>query len=122
MEDDLSFLENGRRPQFFFKWKTTSILLKMEDDLNSFENGRRPQFIDNRRRLTFFVNGRRPYFFVNGRQLISYVNGNRRRLIFWVNEKKPKESTPRGVPPIFVYPKSYFLVTINPMQNFRTLQ
>ena len=73
MEDDLNYLENGRRPQFFGKWKTTSIFLengiqpqfrtqigrrpqlfgkwkttsifwKMEDDLNSLENGRRPQF------------------------------------------------------------------------------
>jgi hypothetical protein len=33
MEDDLNFFENGRRPHFFFKWKTTSIILKMEDDL-----------------------------------------------------------------------------------------
>ena len=59
MEDDLIFLINGRRPQFFqmeddliflngrrpkyscewkttsnsFKWKTTSIFLKSEDDL-----------------------------------------------------------------------------------------
>jgi hypothetical protein len=50
MEDDLNNLENGRRPQYFrkwnmtsffkkeyefylFKWKTTSIFLKMEDNL-----------------------------------------------------------------------------------------
>jgi hypothetical protein len=26
MEDNLNFLENGRQPQFFGKWKTTSIL------------------------------------------------------------------------------------------------
>ena len=37
--------ENGRQPKYFFKWKTTSIVLKMEDDdLNFFENGRLPQF------------------------------------------------------------------------------
>ena len=43
MEDDLNFLENGRRPQFsedgrqpqFSKhWKRTSMLKLMEDDLN----------------------------------------------------------------------------------------
>ena len=54
MEDDLNFFENGRHlnfldngrlPQLFRKWKTTSIFLKMEDDLNFFENGRRPQNI-----------------------------------------------------------------------------
>jgi hypothetical protein len=40
MEDDLNIFENGRRPQSFFKWKTTSILLKMEEDLILFVNGR----------------------------------------------------------------------------------
>jgi hypothetical protein len=34
MEDNLNIM----------KWKKTSIFLKMEDDLNFFENGRRPQF------------------------------------------------------------------------------
>ena len=52
MEDDLNYLENGLRPQFFGKWKTNSIsrkwkaisiLWQMEDNLNSLENGRRPQ-------------------------------------------------------------------------------
>ena len=33
LEDDLNFLEYGRRPQFLRKWKTTSFLGKMEDDL-----------------------------------------------------------------------------------------
>ena len=43
MEDDLNIFENGRQPHFFlkkwmmtyifWKWKTTSIFLKMEDDL-----------------------------------------------------------------------------------------
>jgi hypothetical protein len=63
MEDDLNFLENGRRPQLFGKWKTTSTSWKMEDDHNFFlmeddlivlENGRRPQL---------FMNGRRPKLF-----------------------------------------------------------
>jgi hypothetical protein len=35
LEDDLNFLENGRRPQLFGK---------MEEDLNVKENVRRPQF------------------------------------------------------------------------------
>jgi hypothetical protein len=37
MEDDLYFSKNGRRPQFFQKWKTTSIFSKREDDLNFFQ-------------------------------------------------------------------------------------
>ena len=44
MEDDLHFFENGRRPQFFGQWKTTSTFLKMKDELNVFENGRQPKF------------------------------------------------------------------------------
>jgi hypothetical protein len=32
MEDDLNFVPNGRRPQYFGKWKTTSIFRQMEDD------------------------------------------------------------------------------------------
>jgi hypothetical protein len=52
MEEDLNFSGNGRRsqffrkwrqPQFVKKWKTTSISI-MEDDLNFWGNGRRPQF------------------------------------------------------------------------------
>jgi hypothetical protein len=54
MEDDLNFYPNGRQPQFFQKWKTTSTFSKMEDDLNIFKNGRRPQL---------FKNGIRPQFF-----------------------------------------------------------
>ena len=61
MEDDLNFLifednldsfgnENGRRPQFFSKWKTTSIFLQIEDDLIFFL-----QIKDD---LNFFINGR----------------------------------------------------------------
>ena len=33
MEDDLNFKENGRRPKFLRKWKTTSIFGEMEDNL-----------------------------------------------------------------------------------------
>ena len=43
MEDDINFISIGRRPQLYFKWKTTSILFQMEDDLNLFSNGRRPK-------------------------------------------------------------------------------
>ena len=56
MEDDLNFLENVRQPQFetgrqlhylanrrkpqyFHKWKMTSIFLRMEDNLDIFPNG-----------------------------------------------------------------------------------
>ena len=34
MEDNLNILANDRRPQYFCKRKTTSIVWKMEDDLN----------------------------------------------------------------------------------------
>ena len=34
MEDDAIFFEKGRRPQLFFKWKTTSTFDQMQDDLN----------------------------------------------------------------------------------------
>jgi hypothetical protein len=44
MEDDLNFSGNARQPQFFRKWKTTSIFQEMQDDLNFSGNGRRPQF------------------------------------------------------------------------------
>ena len=30
MEDDLNMFENGRRPQFFGKWKTTSLFQKLK--------------------------------------------------------------------------------------------
>ena len=45
MEDDLMKIQNGRRPQYFWKWKMTSIFLKIEDNLNIFENGRITQEI-----------------------------------------------------------------------------
>jgi hypothetical protein len=34
MEDDINFSGNGRRPQFFRKWKMTSFFQETEDDLN----------------------------------------------------------------------------------------
>ena len=46
MEDDLNYLGNGRRPQFFEKWKTKSMFL---------ENGIQPHF---RNQI-----GRRPQLF-----------------------------------------------------------
>jgi hypothetical protein len=40
MEEDLNILANGRRPQYFGKWKMTSIFWQIEDDLNVLANGR----------------------------------------------------------------------------------
>ena len=62
MKENLNFYENGRQPQFLWKWKTTSISLltqrktflgecwpsklqELEEDLNSFENEIQPQFL-----------------------------------------------------------------------------
>jgi hypothetical protein len=69
MEDDLNFLENGRRPTFFLKWKTTSSISQI---------GRQPQYLGNKRQpalfvkmeddLNFKVNGRRPNLYANGRR------------------------------------------------------
>jgi hypothetical protein len=36
MEEDLNILANGRQPQYFGKWKTTSIFCQMEGDINFF--------------------------------------------------------------------------------------
>ena len=58
LEDNLNFLVNGRRPQFFGKWKTTSIFLYIEDELK------------------FLANGRQLHLFVNGRQLQTFNTGN----------------------------------------------
>ena len=46
MEDDLNFEGNGRRPQFFWKRKTTSIFGKIEEDINISFNGIKTQFQD----------------------------------------------------------------------------
>ena len=62
MEDDLIIFKNGKRPQFFFKWITTSIFSKMEDDHNLakleddlfFKNGRRPPFFQKLKTTSIF--------------------------------------------------------------------
>ena len=38
LEDNLILLVNGRRPQFWGKWKTTSIFVQMEEDLKFYSN------------------------------------------------------------------------------------
>ena len=58
LEDHFNFLVKGRRPQFFVKWKTTSIFLYTEDELK------------------FLANGRQLHLFVNGRQLQTFNTGN----------------------------------------------
>ena len=40
IEDVISFSADGRWPQYFWKWKTTSIFQEMEDDLNFSGNKR----------------------------------------------------------------------------------
>jgi hypothetical protein len=61
LEDDLNYLANGRRPQFFGKWKTTSIQKKFGDNLNFIVNGRQPHFKKKwKTTLISKVNGRRP--------------------------------------------------------------
>ena len=71
MEDDLNFKNNGRRPQFLGKWKTTSILLK---------NGIQPQLKTSETNLNFlgkwettsilWQNGKRPQFFAKWKTTI----------------------------------------------------
>ena len=39
LQDDLNILANGRVPQYFGKWKSTSIFWLMEDDLNPITYG-----------------------------------------------------------------------------------
>jgi hypothetical protein len=55
MEDYLNILAHGKQPQYFDKWKTTSIFGKwkmtskfwqMKDYLNIFANGRQPQYCE----------------------------------------------------------------------------
>ena len=59
LEDDLIFLANGRRPQFFGKWKTTSIFWQMEDDLNFLVHGRQPSLFGKMEDdLNILANGR----------------------------------------------------------------
>jgi hypothetical protein len=56
MEDDLNFLENGRQPKNFGKWKTTKNIWKTDNDQNILGNGRRPQLKRNDN-INFEVNG-----------------------------------------------------------------
>jgi hypothetical protein len=71
MKDDLNILENGRRPTFFHKWKTTSIFWQMEDDLSVFPNGRHLiLFWKMKDDLKYLENG-----LENGRHLKPLVNG-----------------------------------------------
>ena len=56
MEDNLNNLANGRRPQYFGKWKKTSIFWQMEDDLNILANGRQPHISKNQVDIDFILN------------------------------------------------------------------
>jgi hypothetical protein len=58
LKDDLHFLVNGRRPQFFGKWKTTSIFLYIEDKLKFLANGRQSQLFANGRQIQTFNTGK----------------------------------------------------------------
>jgi hypothetical protein len=70
MEDDLNSFAKGRRPQYFGKWKTTSIFWQMEDNLNILTNGRRTKYFGKWKTtsicwlteddLDILENGRRP--------------------------------------------------------------
>jgi hypothetical protein len=57
LEDDLHFLVNGRGPQFYGKWKTTSIFLYIEDKLKCLANGRQLQLFANGRLIKTFNTG-----------------------------------------------------------------
>jgi hypothetical protein len=45
MEDDINLFPNGRQPQYFGQWKTTSIFWQMEEDINILANGRQLQHV-----------------------------------------------------------------------------
>ena len=80
MEDNLNFFLNGRRPQIFEKWKTTSNfgkwktisnlkkwkttsnLKKMEDYLEFFKSGKNKKNSKWKTTSIFKVNGRRSLF------------------------------------------------------------
>ena len=70
LEDNLNCLVNGRRPQFFGKWKTTSIFLYIENKLN------------------FFANGRQLQLFINGRQLQTVNTGNNKKQKQYQHQEK----------------------------------
>jgi hypothetical protein len=50
------FLFNGRQPQLFYQWRTTSIVLQMKDNLQYFCKWKTTSNI--------LVNGRRPQIFL----------------------------------------------------------
>jgi hypothetical protein len=70
LEDDLNCLVNGRRPQFFGKWKTTSIFLYIEN------------------KLKFLANGRQLQLFINGRQLQTVNTGNNKKQKQYQHQEK----------------------------------
>ena len=55
MEDDLNILANERQPQYFAKWKMTSIFWQMEDDLNILANGRQSQHFGKKKMTSLFL-------------------------------------------------------------------
>jgi hypothetical protein len=58
------FFKNGRQPQCFQKWKTTSIVSKMEDDINYFQKWKTtPIFSKIEEYLNLFEKGRQPQLF-----------------------------------------------------------
>ena len=65
IEDNLNIFENGRRPQYFWKLKTTSIFLKMEDNLNIFENGTWPQYLKKWKTTSIFIKYKTTLIFSN---------------------------------------------------------
>ena len=57
MEDNHNIFENGRRPEFSYKWKERKLKTSL-----IFENGRRPQFFDTGRQ-PLFENVRPQFYF-----------------------------------------------------------
>jgi hypothetical protein len=63
MEDDLNFSWHGRRPQFFRKWKKTSIFQEIEDGHNFRKWKTTSIFQEMEDDLNFSGNGRWPHYF-----------------------------------------------------------
>ena len=56
MEDDLIFLQNGRRHRFFYQMKDDlNSFSKKEDDLNFQQNVRRPNFLTEWKTTSIFL-------------------------------------------------------------------
>ena len=68
MEDELILFSNGRRPQFFGKWKTTSKCLQTEDDLNVLANVRQHISWQREDDLDILANGKLHQFCYTGRR------------------------------------------------------